>query len=152
MSAPMLLALQAKKARAKANKDKAKAKAKRLKLRQSPKRLKAEADRLFSLLIRARGHCESGRPNHAGPLQCAHGFSRRYMGTRWVTANAWCLCAGCHVYWTHRPIEWDEWMRSSLGNNLYAQLRCRALTLTTPDIPERVSELRERLAYVALAH
>ena len=148
MSAPMMLLIQAQKARAKAKKDKAKAKAKRLKLRQSPKRLKAEADRLFSLLIRSKGYCESGRPNHAGPLQCAHGFSRRYMGTRWITQNAFSLCAGCHVYFTHRPIEWDEWMRLKRGP-LYEPLRHRALTLPTPDIPLTVLELKERLALLA---
>ena len=148
MSAPMMLLIQAQKARKKAKKDKAKAKAKRLKLRQSPKRLKVEADRLFSLLIRARGHCESGRDGCKGPLQCAHGFSRRYMGTRWVTENCFCLCAGHHLYWTHRPIEWDEWMRLKLGK-FYEPLRHRALTLTTPDITLTVSEIKERLALLA---
>ena len=123
MSIPAIAAM---KQRAKLRADKRRAKAKRLKLRQSATALKTRADRLFSLAVRSVGHCQSGRPEHKGPLQCAHGFSRRYLATRWDRRNAWALCAGCHVYYTHRPLEWDEWMRYRMG---FAYPEVRALAL-----------------------
>lgn len=92
----------------------------------SHSKLVQKADKLFSLIVRSVGRCESGRPNHAGPLQCAHHFSRRYEATRWDRRNASCFCAGCHVYFTHRPLEWDEWLRGRLGSN-YETLRKLAL-------------------------
>ena len=105
-----------------------KAKAKRIGKRPSHSKLVAKADRVFSLIVRSVGRCESGRASHAGPLQCAHLFSRRYEGTRWTRDNAACLCAGCHVYYTHRPLEWDDWMLARLGHDRYASLRHLALT------------------------
>ena len=91
------------------------------------KHLKAECDRLFSLKIRERGECESGRPNHAGGHQCAHGFSRRYQTVRWNETNAWCLCAGCHTFYTHHPIEWDDWLVDRWGFALYGVMKGMAL-------------------------
>jgi len=67
------------------------------------------ADAVFSQYIRHRDgrcmKCGSGER-----LQCAHIISRRYRGPRWDTGNAVCLCARCHTYYEHRPLEWqDEW-------------------------------------------
>lgn len=89
--------------------------------------LKDECDRLFGLMVRSRAKCESGRDKHKGVLQCAHGFSRRYLPTRWDEANAWSLCAGCHIYFTARPLEWDDWMLDQLGHEAYWLLRAEAL-------------------------
>ena len=72
-----------------------------------------KCDTLFGQIVRSTGVCAGrceGKPS--GVLQCAHGFSRRYRATRWDERNAWCLCQGCHLYWTLRPLEWDDWMRS----------------------------------------
>lgn len=125
----MMPLLSAMKARAKLRKDKERAKVRRAKARikkqQSPTYLKAKADKLFHALIRSRGYCESGRVSHKGPLSCAHGFSRRYLAVRWDTRNAWCFCAGCHLYYTHRPIEWDNWMLATSIH--YQELRGLAL-------------------------
>lgn len=63
-------------------------------------------------------------PAHA--FQCAHGFSRRYHSTRWDPLNAWTLCRGCHVRWTHDPLGWDEWMMTHVDD--YWGLRRRALS------------------------
>lgn len=110
--------------------------------------LKKKADTLFSLYIRARdGMCQ--RCGSSDRLQCAHGFSRRYLGTRWDEENAWALCAGCHVYWTHRPLEWDETMLLWLGVDRYAALRKRALTITQPDYDLVIAELTEKLKEAA---
>jgi len=87
------------------------------------KHLKAECDRLFSLEIRSRGECESGRPTHNGGLQCAHGFSRRYLTIRWNPNNAWAFCAGCHTYYTARPDEWSFWLMDKWGRALHSVMR-----------------------------
>ena len=79
------------------------------------KHLKAECDRLFSLKIRERGECESGRDTHNGAFQCAHGFSRRYLSIRWDDRNAFCFCAGCHTYYTNHPDEWSWWLQDEWG-------------------------------------
>jgi hypothetical protein len=101
-----------------------------------------EADRLFSLAVREIGYCESGRPTHKGGLQCAHGFSRSYKAVRWDRRNCFALCGGCHTYYTHHPVEWDEWMRERLGHELYTELRALALTHTTPALDLVLGELR----------
>ena len=66
------------------------------------------ADEAFSRYVRQRdGRCVVCKST--ARLQCAHIISRRYRGTRWNPANAVCLCASCHVYYEHRPLEWQEW-------------------------------------------
>ena len=74
----------------------------------SPKGAKAKADRLFSLIIRARGHCESC--GSTSNLQCAHIVSRRYSHTRCDQRNAFCLCAKCHMHFTDHPVEFAEFV------------------------------------------
>lgn len=110
----------------------------------SRKKLKAECDRLFSRFIRLRdGVCrlEGDAVRCAGVLQCAHLFSRRYFGTRWDTFNAWALCAAHHVYYTHRPLEWDELLRREVVE--YEALRQMALHESMPDLEETRDNLRE---------
>lgn len=96
-------------------------------------------DRLFSVLTRAPGVCV-----HCGAterLQCAHGFSRRYRSVRWDSRNAFCLCQGCHMFFTHRPLEWDEWLRNRWGNALYTELRALALSTEKVDLEAVREEL-----------
>lgn len=105
-----------------------KAKARRIGTKRlTHSQLVKRADTLFSLQVRAIGRCEAddGRPCK-GPLQCAHIFSRRYEGSRWMRSNAVSLCAGHHVFYTHRPEEWDDWRRAFLANQ-YEYVRGRAL-------------------------
>ena len=64
------------------------------------------ADTAFSVWVRSRGVCESDRDSHTQNLQCAHIISRSYRTTRTYELNALCLCQGCHVFYTHRPLEW----------------------------------------------
>lgn len=114
---------------------------------KKPKRAKRDyskqCDVLFSQVVRARGKCESGRlARHSGVLQCAHGFSRRYRAVRWDERNAWSLCAACHVFFTHHPIEWTDWMIDRLGAEQYEELRQLALHGPIPDTKELVLELR----------
>lgn len=69
--------------------------------------LTREADRLVSLKVRARGHCElwllKPELRCEGPLQACHVLSRRYRATRWLEENLLAGCRAHHVYFTHRP-------------------------------------------------
>lgn len=112
--------------------------------------LEGKCDRLFSLIIRAGGKCESGRlARHGGTLQCAHGFSRSYKAIRWDRRNAWCLCSACHVYFTHRPLEWDMWLVEQWGADLYAEMRALALGGELRDLEELHTELKEAMTAAA---
>jgi hypothetical protein len=93
-----------------------------------------KADRLWSLIVRARGLCEvdSTGPKHSGPLQGAHGISRRYRNTRWLPINGFCLCAAHHVYFTYRPLEWEDYIRAAWGETVYDELRRIALSQPSP--------------------
>lgn len=97
-----------------------------------------KCDTLFSKIVRSVGYCENCGATEN--LQCAHGFSRRYRATRWYFDNAWALCRGCHVYYTHRPLEWDEWMRERMGS-WYEPIRTMALKSPNPDLRETLADL-----------
>ena len=87
----------------------------------SKKALGNKLDKLFSKVIRKRGHCE--RCGSTRNLQTAHIFSRTYRNTRWDTSNALCLCAGCH-FWGHKnPILFTEFVHEHLGRDNYEVLK-----------------------------
>lgn len=104
--------------------------------------LTKQADILFSLIVRSPGRCAACGATR--DLQCAHGFSRAYRSVRWTEANAWCLCKGCHMKYTHRPIEWDEWMKTRLGKQGYERLRRKALIGAKVDMKALVEHLKVR--------
>jgi hypothetical protein len=101
------------------------------KVRKTPRsKLKRMADKLWSTIVRAAGKCRICGSTER--LQAAHGFSRRYLGTRHSLINGWCLCSGCHISMTHNPIAWDDFLRVELGA-LYEPLRAQALARCIPD-------------------
>lgn len=107
--------------------------------RKTPRaKLKKIADKLWSLIVRAAGKCHLCGSSER--LQAAHGFSRRYLGTRFDLRNGWALCSGCHMRYTHDPLGWDEIMRRELGA-LYEVLRQNALAKSTPDYEAIIAQL-----------
>ncbi len=102
-----------------------------------------KCDATFGKIVRAPGACQVCHATEN--LQCAHGFSRSYRAVRWDRRNAFPLCRGCHVYYTHRPLQWDEWLRDVWGEPLYAELRHLALTGPNPDLAETYARLRAEL-------
>lgn len=120
--------------------------------RPKSKRRKAKTpmkacDELFGRIIRARGRCEvCGTPHD---LQCAHGFSRRYRAVRWDERNAFALCRGCHLKYTVRPLEWDEWLLDRWGAVLYEEMRRLALHGRNPNLKEEAARLRARVEEAA---
>lgn len=112
-----------------------------MKKRNSRSSLSA-ADALFSKNVRARGLCwGQGRTKFdcKGNLQCAHIISRRYRAIRWDEDNAVALCAAHHLYWTHRPLEWQE-----LWGDTYDVLRRRALNGPPEKAYDALVRLRQR--------
>lgn len=113
----------------------------RRKRKPSRTSLRTKADTLFSLHIRRDGVCV--RCGKTEGLQCAHIVSRRYLSTRWDDDNAVCLCAGCHIYMTHRPLEWDVWVTKRIGADAYAAIKRRALKTTKPDYEAIVARIKK---------
>lgn len=103
---------------------------------------RGQADRLFSQIVRSKGYCE--KCHKRSNLQCAHVLSRRYNNTRVDLGNAFCLCAGCHFYFTHHPLEWEAWVIGRRGATWYRGLKRKALDTTVKvDWKAEVARLRE---------
>ena len=101
----------------------------------SRKTLKRKADKLWAGLIKAEGKCEAEgheiRCN--GVLQAAHVIRRGYLATRWDLNNGIALCQAHHVFWTHRPYEWEDWVTTHhMSSTTYAELRRRAIESNGP--------------------
>lgn len=91
-----------------------------------------QADAAFSKLVKWRdGHtcqrCEKG-----DYPQCAHLVSRSYKSIRTELTNAVTLCRGCHVYFTHHPLEWEAWCNERWPGRLVS-LKAQALGYTRVD-------------------
>lgn len=108
-------------------------------------------DVLFSRLVRVEGMCQIRKMANCpvGNLQCAHGFSRRYRAVRWDPRNAFAACAGCHMYFTHHPIEWDDFLRERWGVELYDELKGLALAGEKVDLGEIEARLKKALEVAA---
>jgi len=96
------------------------------------RKLLAYCDSLWSQIVRRPRACAICGSTER--LQGAHGFSRRYHATRHDLRNGFCLCAGHHVYYTHRPLEWDEYLLNAWGADLYYALRLKALANERQDL------------------
>ena len=105
------------------------------------------ADTLYSKIIRSRGGCIAaanptswGRFGCSSGLQCAHVVSRTYRAVRWRTDDppgAVPLCSAHHVYYTHHPLEWIDFM----GEH-YDAVRKLALTLPPENAGDALARLR----------
>jgi hypothetical protein len=106
--------------------------------------MKREADRLWSLIVRARAvACESPRAHACrGVCQGAHGFGRSYWNTRWLPINGFKLCQAEHVYFTHRPIQWRLFLVEAWGQGVYDELERLALRAQKPDVEKALADLR----------
>ena len=103
---------------------------------------RAEADALWSRIVRSRGACEAEGP-HAGVLQGAHGFSRRYRNTRYLLINGFCLCAKHHVSATYDPLGWNDYLRHAWGPEVYEELKRLAQKTTPADVAAALQALRD---------
>lgn len=100
---------------------------KKVKKRNPHKTWENKLDEIFAKVVRKRGYCE--RCGKTMNLNCSHIHSRTKMSVRWDLKNAFCLDAGCHLYWWHmHPIEAAEFARLKLGDYEYTALLHRANT------------------------
>ena len=77
-----------------------------------------KADELFSQYIRLRdGKClKCGKTTS---LQCSHIEGRRNMRLRFDPMNAITLCAGCHLFWSHKePRQFVAWLEKNFSKNI----------------------------------
>ena len=112
----------------------------------------ADADRLFSLLIRTRDDwtCKScGRGQQQAVMQCAHIVSRRYRAVRWNALNAVCLCSACHVGYTHDPIGWEDWVEDHLPGRLTMLKHVARMGVVHVDYDDVCASLRCQLEGIA---
>lgn len=111
---------------------------------------KAVLDMWFARVIRSVGRCH--RCGATTSLQCAHVLSRRYMGVRFDERNAICLCARCHMFFTHRPLEWEEYVLGFMGADLFAELKRIAREFQGPlDRKEIAKQLYNRAGELGLS-
>lgn len=102
-----------------------------------------KCDDLWGKLIRARGKCE--RCGKTTNLQAAHIISRSHHKTRHVLENGVCLCAGCHIFWSHKePDEFVDWVRKTRGEDIHDKLRLIANGPDKPDYEYRYKVLKEK--------
>ena len=101
-----------------------------------------DADKLFSQYIRNRDGWACVRCGSPVTPQCAHLHSRIYRAIRFNPKNATTLCKGCHVMFTHRPLEWQDWCEARWPGRL-AELKAQALAAHEhPDYEAICAELR----------
>lgn len=114
-----------------------------------------KADVLFSKLVRDRdGGCVAVGTDMTeckGNLQCAHIHSRSYKSIRTNFENAVTLCAAHHTFYTHRPLEWEEWVRTQLGDERWESLRAIALRYEKVDWKQRYLTLKEMAESLGVA-
>ena len=106
----------------------------------------AQADVLFSKFIRTRDEfCWNCQGN--AYLQCGHLISRSYRSIRTNPDNAVALCRRCHVYFTHRPLEWREQVERWFPGR-WDELKTQALRYERVDWRAEVRKLKESVGSV----
>ena len=70
--------------------------------------------------------------------QWCHVSSRRYIALRWRLENSLRLCAGCHLWWHHRPLEAVTWFKATFPQ------RAHKIELLS-SVPQKVDLELERL-------
>jgi hypothetical protein len=102
----------------------------------------ARADRLVADFVKARDcGCVVVWPGtkHGGGLQWSHLIRRSYHSTRWDPQASVAMCAAHHVWFTHHPLEFDEWTTFWLGPGAYSGLKYKALEGARPDLEQIIT-------------
>jgi len=74
-------------------------------------------------LVFARDGYRCLRCGATSHLQWCHVYSRRFISVRWNPDNSFTGCAGCHLWWHHRPIDSAAWWLSVRGEARVTMLR-----------------------------
>lgn len=66
-----------------------------------------------------------------------HGFGKKaYPGVRYAVFNGWAGCAGVHTYFTWREPEWQNFMRSQWGSEVYESRLREAMLVRKYDLEQ----------------
>lgn len=102
---------------------------------------KKKADTMWAKYIRSFGRCE--RCGKGQGLQAAHIYSRRYMRIRHDLENGLCLCVGCHFWAHHNPVDFTDWVRGYLDDDILGRLKEKRDNLSVkPDYKAVYEELK----------
>ncbi len=105
-------------------------------------KLRRRADQLFSKIVRMRGPCV--RCGGVERLQASHVVSRQYYAVRWNEENADVLCAACHFWLHHFPVESRRWHEAKWPGRM-RRMEDKALSGERPDLVPTVKRLEKRL-------
>ena len=105
-------------------------------------------DALFSKCVRERANwiCEACE-RQTGTEQCAHVHGRRIIRLRHDPRNAFCLCGGCHLFFSDRPIDWTSFVTRKLGVDTAEWLVTMSRQVFKPPLPKKVWEKEARTHY-----
>jgi hypothetical protein len=130
---------------------------KRVNKRKEALSLKKQCAILWARWIRREERCEFvgvfvGSRQHlvcTGNLQAMHGFGKKaYPGVRYAVWNGFCGCSAVHSYYTWRPPEWENYLRSRWGEEVYQQRLREAMETRKYDLSVVASTFRAALAGV----
>lgn len=111
-----------------------------------PRHIRTELDcAARELCFRNAGHC-CERCGKRERLQWHHVYSRRYLSLRWEALNLIALCAGCHLWWHHNPLDAAAWFAERFGESRVRRLRLIMGTRKRTDLPGLLESLRSALA------
>lgn len=68
------------------------------------------------------------------PLQWSHWIGRANLRLRHDPANGFAHCVGCHKYFTHHPIQFEDWVVERVGPWCAAELKRLARLRSTVDL------------------
>lgn len=86
-----------------------------------------EVDRLWSEIVKIKAGYRCEETNATDNLQSAHIIRRNYRNVRWDLENGICLVNKRHVWYTHHPLEWENFIKAYKGKAYYEKLRAKAL-------------------------
>lgn len=121
--------------------------------------LAKQANTMWALWIKRHGRCEfiGERVGHkihtvcGGGLQAMHGFGKKaYPAARYSAFNGFCGCAAVHSYFSWRPPEWENFLRSRWGEEQYQHRLQMAMLTTKHDLRMVIETYRAALSGVEM--
>lgn len=121
-----------------------------------PKGIDGSLDRIFSKVVRESAdytcqHCHTNNRHDTRLAHCAHIHTRKHRATRWHRLGAICLCASCHRRFTDFPVEWEGFVRKTMGDANYDDIRLLANSIrkyTKPEKQEMLEHYRAQHKYL----
>ena len=99
--------------------------------KKSLSKWKHEADKYFSLYIRAKYPkiCYTCHKKHL-VLQCGHFVARSYLATRFDEDNCRPQCVGCNMFGNGKSLDFEEHLIKEIGKKRVEALKARRHKIT----------------------